>query len=301
MNALHAISAEAFLRRTAAACEPVLAGLLANPDVPPDLAAAMRHSVLGGGKRLRPALCLAAAEACGAPAPAAHLLPAACALELLHTYSLIHDDLPSMDDGHFRRGRPACHRVFGEATALLAGDALQALAFEALTRPVPGVPPVRQLAAVRVLAAAVGAAGMCGGQALDLAAAREAPDDAGLWRLQRMKTGALITAAVLIGGHLAGAPDPVLVALEAYGRAVGAAFQIADDILDVSGGAAALGKGVGTDAPAGKATAASRLGLEGARRAAGAAAEEAIAAAALLGPAAHPLEALARFAAERER
>ena len=295
------MTASEWCAQVAAACEPVLEALLADPDIPAPLRAPMRHSVLGGGKRLRPALCLATAVACGALEAIPRLLPAACALELLHTYSLIHDDLPAMDDAALRRGRPTCHRVFGVAAAILAGDALQALAFDALARPVPGVPAARGLAAVRALASAAGPVGMCGGQALDLDAQRAAPDDAGLWRLQALKTGALIGAAVQIGAHLAGASATALARLGEYGREVGRAFQIADDVLDVTGAGSALGKVPGADAAASKATVVTRFGVAEASRLAAAAAEAAVAALGDFGAAAETLRALARFSANRER
>lgn len=295
------MSAEAYLRRVAEACASVLDLLLADAAVPPELREAMRHSVAGGGKRLRPALLLAAAEACGAAEAMPRLLPAAAAFELLHTYSLIHDDLPAMDDALLRRGRPACHRVFGEATALLAGDALQALAFAALAGPLPGVAPAAQLAAVADFARAAGPAGMCGGQALDLAADRQPPDDAGLFRLQAMKTGALISAAAAVGARLAGAGAEDVAALAEYGGHLGAAFQITDDVLDVTGGAPAMGKDVGGDAAGGKTTFAARFGVPAARRMAAEAVARAEAALAPLSGDTGLLRALARFSAERDR
>ena len=289
------------LSAAARLCEPVLRALAEDPEAPAELSRAMAHSLLKGGKRLRPAIVLGAAQACGATDALDRLVRPACALELLHTYSLIHDDLPAMDDADLRRGRPASHKVFGEATAILAGDALQALAFSALAAPVPGVSAARQLAAVADLAAAAGPAGMCGGQVLDLTALTAAPDEAGLWRLQALKTGALIRAAARIGGHLAGAAPPAQAALDGYGTALGRAFQIADDILDVVGSRAALGKGPGTDARDGKVTIVSRFGLDAARQLAQQAAADAAAALAAFGPAAEPLRALAAYAAARER
>ena len=289
------------LARVSAVVEPQLAAALADPDVPPELAAAMRHAVLGAGKRLRPALVIGAAEACGRSDAVPALVPAACSLELLHAYSLIHDDLPAMDNADTRRGKPSCHRAFGEAGAILAGDALQALAFSELVRPVTGVAPAAQLAAVAELARAAGPAGMCGGQALDLDAVRRPPDAAGLVRLQAMKTGALIRAAARIGALLAGASGARLAAVGRYGEEVGAAFQIADDVLDVVGSGAALGKATGGDAAGGKPTVAARYGVDEARRLAAAAAERAVAALAGFGAAAAPLRELARFAAARDR
>ena len=293
------MTAPELLARVAEGLEPVLSGLLEDTRIPPNLVAAMRHATLGAGKRLRPALLIAAAQATGRRDALPVLLPAAAGVELIHCYSLVHDDLPAMDDAELRRGRPSCHRAFGEATAILAGDALQALAFEALARPLPGVAPAAQLEAVRRLAAAGGAAGMCGGQALDLAAERVAPDDAGLLRLQAMKTGALIAAAVTIGGCVGGAGPRELAALEAFGRALGRAFQITDDVLDVIGGDATTGKPQGADARAGKPTSAARFGLEGARELAARAARQAEEALEGLGGAAE-LRQLARFAVERD-
>ncbi len=295
------VSAEAYLAGVARAVEPVLQALVDDPGTPAELREAMAYSLLAGGKRLRPAVCLAAAEACGAADAVPRLLGPACALELLHTYSLIHDDLPCMDDGELRRGRPTCHRVYGEALAVLAGDALQARAFEALARPVPGVGELAAAAAVAELAAAVGPRGMCGGQALDLTAERRPPDEAGLWRLQTMKTGALITAAAVIGGLLAGAPGQRLEDLRAYGSALGAAFQVADDVLDVVGEAAALGKSTGGDGRHGKVTMVSLFGVERARAEADAAARRAANALAGWGPPSYTLRALAAFAAARDR
>jgi geranylgeranyl diphosphate synthase, type II len=199
---------------------------------PARLAEAMRYSVLGGGKRLRPMLAMLAADACGADPVVA--LPAACAVELVHTYSLIHDDLPAMDNDDLRRGRPTCHKAFDEATAVLAGDALLTLAFEILARCV--APPEAATACVRTLAEAAGPAGMVGGQMADLEA--EGRDDATLEALEaihRRKTGALLRAALRLGGLSVGAPEWTLRALDDYGRGVGLAFQIIDDLLDVQG------------------------------------------------------------------
>jgi geranylgeranyl pyrophosphate synthase len=220
---------------------------------------------------------------------------------LLHAYSLVHDDLPAMDDAEMRRGRPACHRAFGEALAILAGDALQALAFAQLATPLAGVAPAAQLAAVAELARAAGAAGMCGGQALDMAAAIRPPDADGLRRLQALKTGALIRAAAAMGAILAGADGGRRDALAAYGQALGTAFQIADDVLDVVGEGSALGKSTGGDAAGGKVTVAGRYGVPAARALARSAADAALAALAGFDPGADPLRALVVFAVERDR
>ena len=287
------------LARARAACEPELARLGADPAVPEELGAAMRHALLAGGKRLRPALVLLAAEACGAADAIPRLVRPACAVELLHTYSLIHDDLPAMDDAPLRRGRPTCHRVFGEAVAILAGDALQALAFEVLAAPAPGVSASGRCGALFELARAAGPAGMCGGQCLDLRPG--VPGDADLAALQALKTGALFRASAAIGGWLAGAAGPALEALGRYGADLGRAFQIADDVLDVVGDPAATGKAQGGDAAERKVTFAARYGLEGARRRAAEAAAAAAAALSGWGSGAEPLRALAAYAAARDR
>lgn len=256
-----------WLAAVAHACEPVLEEVLGpTAETAADLWSAMRYSVLGGGKRLRPAVCLAAAVACGAEDSIPRLVPAACSLELIHTYSLIHDDLPAMDDAPLRRGRPSCHRVFGEAVATLAGDALQALAFELLVRPAPGVDGANVVRAVSVLAQAAGAQGMCGGQALDLRTGRERPDLEALLRVAAAKTGALLCCAAEMGGLLANASEDQLFALSRYGAALGQAFQITDDILDVVGSTALLGKSSGVDAANGRITTVSLLGLDGAHQ-----------------------------------
>ena len=287
------------LRRGAQRIEPVLAGLLPpEGELPSDLHRAMRYAVLDGGKRLRPTLCLEAARAVGGDAAADRVLPAAAALEFIHIYSLVHDDLPAMDDGELRHGRPCTHRVFGEAVGVLAGDALQTLAFTAIARPLPGVPPERQLAATVLLAQATGSLGMAGGQALDLAGP---PDLESLEAMERLKTGALIHAAVAIGGELAGAGARERQALSAYGHDLGLCYQIADDVLDVVGETAALGKVAGADARLGKPTYVDRLGLEGARARAGEVAERAAAALEPFGQGAQVLAEIARFAATRER
>ncbi|MBV8233645.1 MAG: polyprenyl synthetase family protein, partial [Planctomycetaceae bacterium] len=199
---------------------------------PARLAAAMRYSVLAGGKRLRPVLCLMAAEACGADPHAA--LPAASALELVHTYSLIHDDLPAMDDDDLRRSRPTCHKAFDEATAILAGDGLLTLAFEVVARHVR--PAEAAAGCIRTLAEAAGPAGMVGGQMADLEAqGRHDGTLAALEAIHRRKTGALLHAALRMGGIVAGGDAAQLAALDVYGQAVGLAFQIIDDLLDVQG------------------------------------------------------------------
>ncbi|MCB2024085.1 MAG: polyprenyl synthetase family protein [Ottowia sp.] len=225
----------------------------------------MRYAVLDGGKRLRPLLVLAACEAVGGNSQAA--LRAACAVELIHAYSLVHDDLPCMDNDVLRRGKPTVHVKFGEAEALLAGDALQALAFELLTPDDAGVPPAMQALMCRLLARSAGADGMAGGQAIDLQSVGRKLDEAALRDMHQRKTGALLQASVELGA--ACAPSPLqgasAEALRRYGAAVGLAFQVVDDILDVTADSAQLGKTAGKDAASDKPTYVSLMGLEGAR------------------------------------
>jgi geranylgeranyl pyrophosphate synthase len=271
-------------------------------SAPDAVARPIRYAVDAGGKRLRPVLCVAAYEAVGGtwPGPAAEL---ACALELVHTYSLIHDDLPCMDNDDLRRGRPTTHRVFGVDAAVVAGTALIPVAAAAALR---GARALRlddaaAAAIVRALCAAAGGGGMVGGQWFDLCAEGRAVSVAELESIHTAKTGALLAVSPRIGGMAAGAPAAAVDALEAYGRHLGLAFQIADDVLDVVGTQDVLGKNAGRDQALGKATYAALLGLDGARRRA---LEEADAAVAVLRAAdirAPTLEALARYAAERDR
>ncbi len=229
---------------------------------PARLHQAMRYSVLGEAKRMRPILCLAAAESVGGnPEPA--LLPG-CALEVLHTYTLIHDDLPAMDDDDLRRGRPTCHKVFGEATAILAGDALLTLAFEWLAECV-APPPYHPNQLALELARAAGSQGVIAGQEEDLAAEGQPAQAERVDYIHRHKTGDLLRAAVRMGGISAGASTQELAALDAYGDQMGLAFQVADDLLNATSDAASLGKGAGTDAARGKLTYVAVHGLEGAR------------------------------------
>jgi farnesyl diphosphate synthase/geranylgeranyl diphosphate synthase type II len=260
-----------------ARCEAALAAAL-----PPDtgtgaLAAAMRYAVLGGGKRLRPLLVHGAGAALGV-APAL-LDPAAVAVELVHAYSLVHDDLPAMDDDDLRRGRPTVHRAFDEATAILAGDALQALAFQALAGgAAAGLAPARVQDQVAELACAAGAAGMVGGQALDLAVVGTQPDLATLTRMHGLKTGALIAACVRLAALASGRDDAATAALDRYAADLGLAFQIQDDVLDEIGDAAVTGKAVGADRARGKPTFTAHLGVAGAQARAGELLDRALAA-----------------------
>jgi farnesyl diphosphate synthase len=226
---------------------------------PAALVEAMRYAVLDGGKRLRPLLVLAGCEALGGNRAGA--LRAACATELIHAYSLVHDDLPCMDNDVLRRGKPTVHVKFGEAQALLAGDALQALAFELLTPDDPAIPADLQARLCRLLAQAAGSAGMAGGQAIDLASVGQKLTERQLSEMHRLKTGALLQGSVMMGAAC-GAPTPVQTkALEAYGAAIGLAFQVVDDILDVTADSATLGKTAGKDAVQDKPTFVSLLGL----------------------------------------
>jgi geranylgeranyl diphosphate synthase type II len=244
------------------------AALPAPPDCPAVVADAMRYSVTAGGKRLRPILCLAAAEAVGGDRSLA--MPAACALELIHTYSLIHDDLPAMDNDTMRRGRPTLHVVAGEGMAILAGDGLLTEAFALLARAPDTTDPAivaRKLRVVRVVAAAAGATGMVGGQALDLVSS-DPPGarDAGALRVMHSKkTGALIRAAAVTGAIMGGATNATIERVNAAAAEFGLAFQIVDDILDVEGHSTQLGKTAGKDAATGKPTYPALYGLEAAR------------------------------------
>jgi geranylgeranyl diphosphate synthase type II len=262
---------------------------------PPRLWEAMRYSLLDGGKRLRPMLCLAFAEAVSArsAAPGSEE-DAACAVEYVHTYSLIHDDLPAMDDDDLRRGRPTSHKVFGEAMAILAGDALLTEAFAL----VAGGSEPERARLVAELARGAGARGMVGGQVLDVAEDRR-PDIEYLARMHRLKTGALIRAACRMGAIAGGGGDAALGVAEAYGDAVGLAFQIADDLLDVTATAERMGKRAGADAAAGRDTYPAVVGAERARQVANVEVERAMAAIAELERSPGPLRALARYAVER--
>ena len=234
---------------------------------PAGLGDAMRYAVLDGGKRLRPLLVLAAYEAvCSGPSVVSPALDdaalrAACAVELIHAYSLVHDDMPCMDNDVLRRGKPTVHVQFGEAPALLAGDALQAFAFELLTPDDSLIPAVTQAALCRLLARAAGSAGMAGGQAIDLASVGMALTEEQLRQMHRLKTGALLQGSVLMGAVCGHAAAPAYQALSDYGAAMGLAFQVVDDILDVVADSATLGKTAGKDAAADKPTYVSLLGL----------------------------------------
>jgi geranylgeranyl diphosphate synthase type II len=266
-----------------------------DDDCPSHLADAIRHSLLAPGKRLRPLLVLMACEACGYDRKSA--LPAACAVEMIHTYSLIHDDLPAMDDDDMRRGRPTCHVAFGEATAILAGDALLAQAFEILARDTqPGEVAAR---CVAELARAAGASELVGGQEDDLKAEFTNGGLEHLERIHRRKTGAMIRVSLRLGGLVAQATDSQLAALDVYGEKIGLAFQIVDDLLDLTGDEAAMGKRLQKDSTKGKLTFPAVLGEAESRRRAAALIDEACSAVAVFGDRSAGLEALARYVVDR--
>jgi len=291
---------QAYLKDRQKIVEEALQRYLPDEDsVPQELHTAMHYSVFAGGKRIRPILCLAAAEACGGDmAPA---MPAACALELIHTYSLIHDDLPAMDNDDFRRGKLTNHKVFGDAVAILAGDALLTEVFILLSRAEKvRLTAERRLAVIQEIAFAAGIAGMVGGQALDIRAEKIRPDFEGLTDIHRRKTGALIVAAVKSGAILAGASDEKIQALSVYGSHIGIAFQIADDILNVEGDSKLMGKKTGSDAALGKVTYPSLLGIETAKVKLSEHIEAAIAGIAAFDSRALPLRVIARYIMERK-
>jgi farnesyl diphosphate synthase len=304
------ISTQTFAARLAAAADAVervlddllgaqaRAGEIARPE---RLMDAMRHAVLGGGKRLRPFLAVETARMLGREGEGP--LRAGVAVELLHGYSLVHDDLPSMDDDDLRRGRPTVHRAFDEATAILAGDALQTLAFEVLADPATHPDGAVRAELVLGLARAAGLSGMVGGQMLDLAAegryGRDVLDETAVRRLQAMKTGAILAFSVEAGAIVAGADAGTRAGLLAYGRALGAAFQVADDILDREATPEQLGKRTGKDAERGKGTLVDLLGLDGARAECRRLVDEAEAALAGFGERAQGLREAVRFTVER--
>ena len=259
---------------------------------------AMSYSMLNGGKRVRPMLVYAAAQAVGASMVHADI--AAAAVEMIHAYSLVHDDLPAMDDDDLRRGKPTCHIQFDEATAILAGDALQTQAFQILSAPIDGLTAQQQLTLVNTLAQASGAFGMAGGQSLDLEAVNQTVDLTYLENMHNHKTGALILASVLMGAHCGSAlSKDTLTALTTYAKAIGLAFQVQDDILDVVSDTQTLGKTQGADAANNKPTYVSLLGLEGAKQKAHELHKVAIDAIEPLGDKAGPLAHIANYIIER--
>ncbi len=271
---------------------------------PTSIHRAMRHSVFAGGKRLRPILCMEAGRmiraASLAGTPPAGIAQVGAALEMLHTYSLIHDDLPALDNDDLRRGRPTCHKAFGEAIAILAGDALQTQAYEVLAQ--IACPVEARVAIIREVAHATGTIdGMIGGQVVDLEAEHKKPDLATLEYIHRSKTAALITASVVSGGFYAGATDADIVRLRTYGQSIGLAFQIVDDVLDVTQTSEQLGKTAGKDTAAEKTTYPALFGIEESLRKAGALVDRACAELNEYGSAASTLKDLARFLVERKK
>ena len=256
---------------------------------------AMRYATMGGGKRIRPSLIYLTGEAMGVPID--RLDGPACAVELIHAYSLVHDDLPAMDDDDLRRGRPTCHRAFDEATAILAGDALQVLAFRILAADAAMVPNLgNRLHIIRILAEGSGTAGMAGGQAIDLAVQGKSIDIESLRRMHQLKTGELIRASVLMAAWSADQPgEDVIDSMDEYGRSIGLAFQIRDDILDIEGDTGTLGKTAGSDIARGKPTFPSILGLDAAKKQADMLRQQAHAAVEPMGKVAAPLRELADY------
>ena len=295
------LEAPPVLTAFSARADAALAHVLPSEHQPPcDLHRAMRYAVLGDGKRLRPVLVYAVGSALGASLE--RLDAAAAAVEIIHAYSLVHDDLPAMDDDALRRGRPTCHIVFGDAMAILAGDALQALAFEVLAHdPALQSDPGTHVEMLRTLAAACGSHGMAGGQALDLGAIGQRLTADELERMHVYKTGALIRASVRLGALAAGCRDDgVLAALDRYGHCIGLAFQIRDDIIDVEGDSATLGKTAGKDAANSKPTYPAILGMAASRAKLAELTDAAIDALQPHGARMHELVALARYVTERE-
>lgn len=297
---------DAYLRDRRTLVEAALDRHLPPEETPPAVIhKAMRYAVLGGGKRVRPILAIAAAEACGAAVEP--LLRSFAALELIHTYSLVHDDLPALDDDDLRRGRKTTHVVFGEAMGILAGDALLTEAFAWLSEPIPGLDPARQLRAISVVARAIDSTGMIGGQVADLEAtgAREPAGNlrsdatARLQFIHRNKTGKLITASVMLGGILGGASDEQLGAMDRYGRALGLAFQIVDDLLDQEESSATLGKTAGKDLAQGKLTYPAVVGVAAARQELAALLQEALSNADMIAGPLNYLGEIARFICDR--
>ncbi len=291
---------EAYLRDRRRIVEEALFKYLpAENNTPAEIYKAVRYSVFAGGKRIRPILCLAAAEACGGDI--ASSMPVACSLELIHTYSLIHDDLPSMDNDDFRRGKPTCHKVFGENIAILAGDALLTEAFVLLSQTDRiDCPAEKRLAVIREIAQAAGIAGMVGGQTLDVLLEKSLPDLEILQQIHRRKTGALIKAAVVSGAIMSGAPKDKIQALADYGMNIGVAFQIADDILNVEGDRELMGKETGSDNALGKVTYPSLMGMDYAKQELQNHVDKAIICLSVFDKRALPLRMIARYIMERK-
>ncbi len=293
------IDVQSILSHGVAATDAALDRLLpAATTVPISIHSAMRHSVFAGGKRLRPVLAMQAAAAVAGAVPAG-VERLGAAIEMLHTYSLIHDDLPALDNDDLRRGKPTCHVVYGEAIAILAGDALQTQAWEVLSE--LACPPAATVRIVRLMAQAVGTVdGMIGGQVLDIEGEQQKPTAELVDAIHRAKTGALIRVSVVAGGVFAGADEAQMIALDTFGRKAGLAFQIVDDILDVTQDSAQLGKTAGKDLTSEKATWPAVFGLEQSERDADRLIGEAFEALAIFGKRADGLKAIARYLVERK-
>jgi len=292
---------KAYLARKAQRINQALEALLKTADEPDRLLQAMSYSVMAGGKRIRPILCLAAAETVDADPQ--EIMPAACALEMIHTYSLIHDDLPAMDDDDMRRGRPACHKAFDEATAILTGDALLTLAFQILSSIAINKPEqaTRWLRVIQHISHAAGYCGMIQGQMLDMASEKKELTLAELKSMHRLKTGALIEASVRCGAELAGVNSSQIQMLDRYAQNIGLAFQVTDDILNVEGDPEIMGKAVGTDEQRHKTTYPALLGLTESKEFADQLIKNALAALDAFDQKAEPLRAIARYIGHRNR
>jgi geranylgeranyl diphosphate synthase type II len=293
---------KAYLKEQCLRVDSALDSLLPKEnELPHSLHKAMRYSVFAGGKRVRPILMLAACQAVGGDTENA--IPAACAMEMIHTYSLIHDDLPAMDDDDFRRGNPTNHKVFGEAIAILAGDALLTEAFKVLSNPAfaASVSPASRLAVIQEIATCAGSYGMVGGQVVDMESEGKGDIDLPIVQyIHTHKTGALIKASVVAGALLGGADQEKLAAITRYGEAAGLAFQIADDILDIEGTTEEIGKDAGSDQARGKATYPAVMGLVAAKEEAQLMMDEAFRALDIFGQEADPLREIATYIVKRK-
>lgn len=288
-----------YLSEKKALLERELSKSIADDAIPETLKRAMSYSLDAGGKRLRPILVMAGAEAVGGAAE--RVLPAAIAVEMIHTFSLIHDDLPAMDDDSLRRGKPTNHRVFGEANAILAGDGLLAEAFYVLADAANDFDRGVLLRVIRDIAAATGGRGMTGGQVIDIESTGRSIDEKGLTRLHLYKTGALLKVSVTSGATLCGASDERIAALGKYGENVGLAFQIADDILDIEGDEKVLGKDVGSDEINVKSTYPAILGMDESKKRAASLVDQAVSVLLPLGEGAEPLRLIAAYIIERKK
>jgi geranylgeranyl diphosphate synthase type II len=295
------VDLKSYLQEQREKVEKALGLLLPEPEGPSaDVVKAMRYSLFAGGKRLRPILCIAGAEALGADG--SHVMPVACALEMIHTYSLIHDDLPEMDNDDMRRGKPTSHKVFGQAVAVLAGDGLLTEAFRVMARtPLGKIKPESLLKVIRLVAEASGYQGMVGGQVADIQSEGSTVEPATVEFIHSHKTGALIAASVTSGAILGGANEAEENAINAYGRGIGLAFQIADDILDVEGDSEKMGKGVGGDARKRKVTYPSVHGLARSREIQRQLIDQGIQSLKVFDHRANPLRAIATYIVERKK